>query len=141
VSLGATAMSKGFIVQPDKLEDFQNQVRAIADNYSMIVDQLNEARLRPTDTDPTDKMHDLLGVPERLGPSGPPVDFTNASRTMLANYDSLLDTLANVHAAIHARFTYMQHALSETHGLYTRTDAAQAGVFQNLLGDGSPDGS
>ncbi|MCT2586729.1 hypothetical protein [Actinophytocola gossypii] len=134
-------MSKGFAVQPDKLKAFQNDVRVTADSYSLIVDQLNEARLCPTDTDPTDKMHGLLGAPERLGPSGPPVDFTNASRTMLANYDSLLDTLADVHAAIHARFKYMDDALGETHDSYKEEVDQLNRMITNLIGrfNGDPD--
>jgi hypothetical protein len=131
---------EGFAVRPDKLANFQTEVGKIAAVYQTIVSQLNEARLTKIDEKP-EKMSTLLGVPEVLGPSGPPVDYTNASRAMLTNFDTLLGALHKLHLAVGRQFTYMQTALGETHDLYVQVDDERAGVFQNLLGERVPDGN
>ncbi|MPZ83943.1 MAG: hypothetical protein GEV28_27545 [Actinophytocola sp.] len=104
--------------------------------YELIVGQLAEA-----DLSSDNQMASLLGDPGQLGPSGPPVAFTDSSSTLLDNYNSLLSTLHQVHAAIEAQFKHMSGALHETHQLYGRLDVEHANVFQNLLGDDPSDGS
>lgn len=131
-------MPNGYAVQLDELERFKAEVDKVVDEYQLIVGQLAEAGLRSARGDKTDW---LVGAPELLCPSGPPVDFTNASRELLGNYDSLLTELGRVHAAIGAQFAYMSTALGETHGLYAQTEGEHTNRFQSLLGDRSSDGS
>jgi hypothetical protein len=121
-------MTGGFVVQPDKLAAYQAEVEKVVAEYQLIVGQLDQARL-------TDTMYRLLGAPEMLGPSGPPVDFTNSSRTLLTNYDMLLGALRRVHAAVGAQFEHMRTSLGETHELYQRVEAEQVSLFRTLLDD------
>jgi hypothetical protein len=128
-------MPNGFAVQPDKLAAYQAAVKQVADDYRTIVGQLDKARI----TD--EEKNRLLGAPEYLGPSGPPVDFTNLSRTMLTNYDKLLGTLHRVHTAVATQFARVEQELGETHGLYLQVEAEQTAMFQNLLDNLPSEGS
>lgn len=126
-------MPNGFSVQLDKLENFTTHVSTVANNYSLIVDQLAAADLN-------NQMDRLLSHPEDLGSSGPPVAFAKSSKTMLTDYNSLLQTLHQVHVAIEAQFNHMKVALGETRQLYGELDDTHANTFQNLLPDAMTDG-
>jgi hypothetical protein len=133
-------MPNGFFVQPDKLAEFQSEVKTTADDYRMIVGQLDNARLTNTGGE-ISALETLLGAPEMVYPSGPPVDFTNSSRTLLTKYDMLLGALRSVHAAVGGQLDYMSTSLGETHALYQQVDSQRANVFDNLLDDRPSDGS
>lgn len=126
-------MREGFTVQPEKMTEFQAQVAEIAGGYQAINEQLDQAQL--TDLD------ELLGVPQALGPSGPPVDFTNSSRAMLGSLATALSTLHEIHVAVGARFAYMEEALGETRDLYVQSDDERAGLFDRLARDHLPEGN
>jgi hypothetical protein len=65
-------MPAGFAFQPDLFAEYQKQVKAVVGDYQTIAGQLEQARITGEE-----KTNRLLGAPEALGPSGPPVDFTN----------------------------------------------------------------
>lgn len=127
-------MTGGFAVQPDKLAAYQAEVKKVAADYQMIVGQLDQARITSDET-----KNRLLGAPELVHPSGPPVDFTNSSRTLLTDYDNLLGILHRVHVAVAARFAHMDQALGETHQVYLGLESSQSAVFQNLLDNLPPE--
>ena len=127
-------MPDGYSVQLDKLAEFTEQVATITGNYRLLTNQLEEASLTKGSNPGMDR---LLGRPEDLGPSGPPVDFTQASRNVLTDYDSLLATLHKAHAAITAQFEHMQKALTESHQVYGQLEAKHSATFDHLL-DGRP---
>jgi hypothetical protein len=129
-------MPSGFAFQPDLFAAYQAEVKKVVGEYQTIVGQLEEARITGEE-----KTNRLLGAPEALGPSGPPVDFTNSSRTLLDNYDMLLGALQRVHSAVTAQFVYMDQELAATRGTYLQIEADHAAVFQKLLGDRPLDGS
>lgn len=129
-------MPSGFAFQPDLFADYQAEVRKIVGEYQTIVGQLEDVRITSEE-----KKNRLLGAPEALGPSGPPVDFTNSSRTLLSNYDMLLGALQRVHSAVAAQFVYMDQQLAATRGTYLQFEADRVTEFQKLLGDHVSDGS
>ena len=129
-------MPGGFAFQPDLFAEYQAEVKKVVGEYQTIVGQLEEARITSAE-----KTNRLLGAPEALGPSGPPVDFTNSSRTLLHNYDMLLGALQRVHSAVTAQFVRADQELAATRGTYLQIEADQAAMFRKLLGDQVSEGS
>jgi hypothetical protein len=118
-------MQEGFAVQPDKLTEFKDEVAKVAGNNKTIVAHLREVG--------ETKITELLGAPR--GTSGPPVEFAEASRSMLINLHTMIGKLHGLHAAIESQFTFMDKALEDSRELYVQMDQERANVFDNLRDD------
>jgi len=124
-------MVNGLTVDPERLGEYLAEVAKIQANYEALVTQLANADIGA-------RMADLAGDP---GHSGPPKEFSEASKTLLGNYQELLTSLHRIHVGVAAQFKHMTETLGHAQKLYTNTEEAHVTMLRGLLSDSFLEGN
>lgn len=119
-------MPEVFHVRLSSIEEFNETVGKALTDYQSLTQQLASTDLNKVDPG----FHTLLGGSYYEGSSA----VRTANFAMLCSYAELYGKIRWAHETITKQLAFVQQALTDTHQLYSQTDAKHAAVFEGFLG-------